>query len=176
MHTSNRIRIAKEVQTRLNAGESKASIYHAMKNDNNAMALERTLAQWPTRADKEKNRFINVPLLIIAIVFALATLIQFIGIVQNLAPIQALSGILTILIFLFGIYGIKNYNLLGYLLLILMSLGTLMSAHAAGTFSPMPVALAVAAIVLALIQKRRLFPKTTFLLKHKKDSSGNIIF
>jgi hypothetical protein len=36
--------------------------------------------------------------------------------------------------------------------------------------------MSAAAIVLAVIQKRKLFPNASWFLRHKKDSGGNIIF
>lgn len=175
MKISDRKKIANEVQTRLNAGEKKADIYHAMKEDYSAPSVERSLAQWAYPEDKKANRLLNVPLLIIAIVFAVVKTVQMGSVIRSLPLPQVLSSVLTVAIYLCAVSGIKNYNLLGYFLIILMSAGTLLSTSPDKS-NLLPMALAVAAIILALIQKKRLFPNTSFLLKHKKDSAGNIIF
>jgi hypothetical protein len=175
-----RSEIFKEVQTRLNAGERKQQIYNELTGKYPAAAVERSLAQWPYPADKEKNRFLNVPLLIIVTVFALVKIVRMIAIFQTLEPGTAGMAIpvaaLTVVIHLYIIYGVFNCNLIGYLLVLLMSAATLLSARTVAGTNLLPLALSAVALVLAWVQKKRLFPNTSWFLRHKKDSAGNIIF
>jgi hypothetical protein len=162
-------KLAKEVQTRLADGERKAHIYNTLKEKYPAAAVERSLAQWPCPEARAKNRFLNVPLLIIAAVFTLTKTLRLIGIFQSLELSQQLAGVLAILIHLYILYGVLNFNLIGYMLVLLMSVTTLLGTRSAGAANALPLA-------LVWIQKSRLFPNTSWLLRHKKDSSGNIIF
>lgn len=178
-----RSQIFREVQTRLNAGESKAVVYDALKTKFHASSVERSLAQWPLPETKKRNRHRNVPLIVIAIFFTLLKLLQLVGIFQTLEAGQRAAFLplaaLPVIIYAYIIYGIRNYNLIGYLLLLLMSIRNLLNIAQAGTFSSKTMilaALSVAAIVLTLIQKRKLFPNTSWFLRHKKDADGNIIF
>ena len=172
--------IAKEVQNRLHAGERKEQIYKVLKEKYPAASVERSLAQWPYPADKEKNRFLNVPLLIIVIVFTLVKLLRMIEIFQTLEPGTAGAVIpiatLTLILYLYIIYGVFNCNLIGYMLVLLMSATTLLSMRAVAGANMLPMALSAAALALAWIQKSRLFPNTSWFMRHKKDSAGNIIF
>jgi len=168
--------IYKEVQTGLNAGKRKEQIYNELKDNHPAASVERSLAQWPYPADKEKNRFLNIPLLIIVIVFALEKILHIAAVFQTLEPGQIAAAGLTVLIHLYIIYGVKNYNLIGYLLVLLMAATTLLSTRSLGAGNMLALALSAAALALAWIQKTRLFPNVSLLLKHKKDSNGNIIF
>ena len=180
---NSRSQLSKEIQTRLTAGESKANIYNALKSTFPAGAVERSLAQWPLPAAKTAARQMNVPLVIIAVFFALLRLMLLIGAFQTLESGQILRlmplAILPLLIHAYVIYGVMNFNLIGYMLLILMALNNLFNIAKIGFGDPkimMVLALSLAAIVLSLIQKRKLFPNTSWFLRHKRDASGNPIF
>lgn len=175
--------LSKEVQSRLNAGEEKLSIYSALKGRFNANAVERSLAQWPAAAMKKQCRQQNVPLVVIAIFFLLLKLLQLVAIFQALEPGKLMFAIplaaLPFIIYSYIIYGVKNCNLVGYILLILMSINNLLNIVQVGVFDPkmmMLLAMSAAAIVLAILQKRRLFPNTSWLLRHNKDEAGNPVF
>ncbi len=175
--------LSKEVQTRLNAGESKSTIYTALKGKYRAGAVERSLAQWPYPADKARNRFLNYPLMIIAVFFTLLKTLQLIAVFQTLEAGQKTAFLpaaaLPILICCFIIYGLANYNLIGYLLIILLGIQNLFNIVTAGAMSPqiiMLLAFSVAAIVLAVLQKRKLFPNTSWLMRHQKDADGSPLF
>jgi hypothetical protein len=168
--------LSQEVQKRLAAGEDKTNIYNALKGKYSAAAVGRSLAQWPYPADKEKNRFLNYPLMIIVIVFALASVLRLIAVFQAGPLAAAIPAALAVIIHLYIIYGIKNYNQIGYLLAVLLGISVLLSARSLAGSNMMPLALAAAAIVLAFIQKSRLFPCTSWILTHKKDEAGNPIF
>lgn len=167
--------ISKAVQTRLNQGEQKETIYQELKEKYSAASVERSLAQWPYPEAKEKNRFLNYPLMIIAIVFALTNALRLAPALRTLGPDTA-RAVLILIIYLYTIYGIKNYNLIGYLLALLLGIATLVSTRSVAANTALPLALAATAIVLAWMQKTRLFPNTSWLLRHKKDAAGNIIF
>ncbi len=167
--------LSQDVQKRLNDGEDKAAIYSALKEKYNPTSVRRSLAQWPYPADKAKNRFLNYPLMIIAIVFAIANALRLAPVFQNPGPGTA-RAVLIMIIHIYTIYGIKNNNLIGYLLMVLLGLATLLSVRSIGGDNIMPVALAIAAIGLAFIQKSRLFPCTSWLLHPGKDDEGNPIF
>ncbi len=175
-----RSEIFKEVQIRLNSGLRKEQIYNELKEKYPPASVERSLAQWPYPEAKEKNRFLNVPLLIIVIVFALVKLLRMIEIFQPLEPGTAGAVIpvaaLTLILYLYIIYGVINCNLIGYMLVLLMSATTLLSMRTVANANMLPMALSAAALALAWIQKSRLFPNTSWFLHHKKDSAGNIIF
>ena len=172
--------IAKDVQTRLHAGERKEQIYKVLKEKYPPASVERSLAQWPYPEAKVKNQFLNVPLLIVVIVFALVKLLRIIAIFQALEPGSGLTVIpfaaLTLIIYLYIIYGVMNCNLIGYMLVVLMAATSLLSTHSGGAGAALPMALSAAAFVLAWLQKSRLFPNTSWFMRHKKDSRGNIIF
>lgn len=175
-----RSELFREVQARLNAGMRKEQIYNELKGKYPEASVERSLAQWPYPDAKVKNRFLNVPLLIIVIVFALVKILRIIAVIQTMEPGSGLTVLpfaaLTLIIHLYIIYGVKNCNLIGYMLVLLMSVTTLLSTRAVGAVNLLPLALSAAALALAWIQKTRLFPNTSWLLRHKKDSNGNIIF
>lgn len=178
-----RMELSREVQSRLVAGESKASIYQALKGRFTPGKVERSLAQWPTPEAKERNKKRNVPLIIIVAFFALLNLLQIIAAFQTLETPQRLMVLplaaLPMMIYAFILYGVKNCNLIGYLMVLLMSLRNLVNIIQAGTLTSktmMVAAMSLAAIVLTLMQKRSLFPNTSWLLRHKRDSSGNPIF
>jgi hypothetical protein len=172
--------IYKEVQAGLNAGKRKQQIYNELKEKYPAAAVERSLAQWPYPEAKTKNRFLNVPLLIIVIVFALVRILHMVAVFQTSESGAGLSAIpfavLTLIIYLYIIYGVLNCNLIGYMLVLLMAAASLLSARSGSGGTALPMALSAAAFVLAWLQKSRLFPNTTWFLRHKKDSSGNIVF
>lgn len=175
-----RSEVGKDVQARLNAGDRKDAIYRELKNKYSAAAVARSLAQWPYPEDKAKNRFLNIPLMIIVIAFAVLKLLQIIAVFQTLEPAQILKVLplaaLPIIIYAYIIYGVKNFNLIGYILTILFSLNTLVSIRGINPTTMMPLVLGVTAIVLAGMQKTRLFPNTSWLMRHKKDENGNPIF
>jgi hypothetical protein len=175
-----RSELFKEVQSRLHAGLRKEQIYNELKETYPAASVERSLAQWPYPEAKEKNRMLNVPLLIIVIVFALVKMLRMIAVFQTMESGAAISvvpfAVLTLLIYAYIIYGVKNCNLIGYLLVFLMAATSLLSARSGTPGTALPLVLSAVALVLSWIQKSRLFPHTSWLLRHKKDSSGNIIF
>lgn len=172
--------VGKDVQSRLRKGMRKTQIYNELKTQYPAASVERSLAQWPYPEAKEKNRFLNVPLLIVVIVFTLVKILRIIAVFQTLEPGSGLSvipfAVLTVIIYLYIIYGVINCNLIGYMLVMLMAATSLLSARSGGAGTALPMALSAAAFVLAWIQKSRLFPNTSWFLRHKKDSNGNIIF
>jgi hypothetical protein len=175
--------IYKEVQVRLNAGERKPQIYNELKEKHSGAAVERSLAQWPYPEDKEQNRYFNYTLLIITGFFALLKLLQIIVLFQTVGASEALSYlpviVIPLIIYPYVLYGIKNYNQIGYLLIILLGVQNLLRIVQAGSFTSniiILLTLSVAAIVLGWIQKKRLFPNTSVLLRYKKDRDGNIIF
>jgi len=175
-----RSQVGAEVQSQLRKGIRKEEIYNALKGKYPAAAVERSLAQWPYPEDKTKNRFLNVPLLIIIVVFALVKLLYIIAVFQALEPGAGGAVIpvaaLTMILYLYIIYGVIHCNLIGYILVILMAATTLLSLRSDGANIAMPMALSAAALVLAWLQKSRLFPNTSWFLRHKRDESGRIIF
>jgi hypothetical protein len=175
-----RSQIGEEVQSRLRKGMRKEHIYNELKTRYPAASVERSLAQWPYPEAKVKNRFLNVPLLIIVIVFTLVKILRVAAAFQALEPGSGLTVIpfaaLTLIIYLYIIYGVMNCNLIGYVMVLLMAATSLLSARSGGAGTALPMALSAAAFVLAWLQKSRLFPNTSWILRHKKDSSGNIIF
>jgi hypothetical protein len=180
---STRREISQAVQRRLAAGESKADIYNALKEKYNPRAVEFSLAQWPEGAARKQHRPQNVPLIVIAVFFTLVKILQLSAIFQTLEPAQRTAFIpvaaLPVIIYLFMIYGVANCNLIGYMLLILLSIQNLINLLHAGMSDPkmmMILAMSGAAVLLALLQKRRLFPNTSWLLRHKRDSSGTPVF
>lgn len=175
--------LSKDVQSRLNAGEDKRTIYNALKERFTAAAVERSLAQWPLAIAKKQSRQQNVPLVIIAVFFLLLKMLQLIAVFQTLEPEKLAFAIplaaLPFIIYSYIIYGVKNSNLIGYILLILVSIRNLIIISKIGVSDPkimMLLAMSIAAIVLAILQKRRLFPNTSWFLRHKRDSDGNPIF
>lgn len=167
--------LSQAVQARLRAGDRKSKIYAALKEPYGARATARALAQWPYPEEKEKNRYLNYPLMIIAMVFTLVNALRVAPAFQTLGPGTARAALIVI-IHIYTIYGIKNFNLIGYLLILLLGLFTLLSVGTVHAGTVLPLVLAVTAIALAVIQKTRLFPNTSWLLRHKKDADGNIIF
>lgn len=172
--------ISQAVQTRLASGDSKADIYNALKGKYSPRSVEFSLAQWPEAALKKQHRPQNVPLVVIAVFFALLKILQMSAIFQALEPGQRMAFLpvaaLPVIIYLFVIYGVANCNLIGYILLILLSIQNMINLLQAGTSDPkmmMVLGLSGAAILLALLQKRRLFPNTSWILRHKRDSNGN---
>lgn len=166
--------LASAVQARLNKGAKKETIYNELKEKFGAAAVERSLAQWPYPADKKKNLYLNVPLLIINGFFALLTILQIAG-----GAGRSANGLLLLLIQLYILYGLKNCNLIAYLLVMLFGARALIGIAMAATYSPqimMLMAFNMTAIALAWIQKARLFPNTSILLRHKRDANGNPIF
>lgn len=175
--------ISQAAQTRLAAGETKADIYNALKGKYNPRTVEFSLAQWPTAALKKQHRQQNVPLIVIAVFFTLLKILQLSAIFQALEPGQRIAFLpaaaLPVIIYLFVIYGVVNCNLIGYMLLILLSIQNMITMLQVGTSDPkmlMILAMSGAAILLALLQKRRLLPNTSWILRHKRDSDGNPIF
>ena len=175
--------ISQAVQTRLAAGESKADIYNALKGKYSPRSVEFSLAQWPEAALKKQHRQQNVPLVVIAVFFTLLKILQMTAIFRVLDPGQRTAFIpvaaLPILIYLFVIYGVANCNLIGYILLILLSIQNMVNLVQVGLSDPkmmMVLGLSGAAILLVILQKRRLFPNTSWILRQKRDSDGNPIF
>ena len=171
--------LSKEVQTRLARNERKETIYAELKEKFGASAVERTLAQWPDPESKEANKHFNYTLIIIAAFFAVLTTLQLIGLFPSITGTQLAGGLLTLLLQLYIIYGLKNFNLISYLLVILFGIRTALGAAFAGALTPnimILLALSVAAIVLALIQKSRIFPNVSLFMSHKKDTDGTPIF
>ena len=180
---SSRRETSQAVQTRLAAGESKADIYNALKGKYNPRTVEFSLAQWPEVSLKKKFRQQNVPLIIIAVFFTLLKILQMTAIFQTLEAGQRTAFLpvaaLPVIIYLFVIYGVANCNLIGYMLLILLSIQNMINMLQVGPSDPkmlMVLAMSGAAILLSLLQKRRLFPNTSWILRHKRDSNGNPIF
>lgn len=176
---TSRSNLSKEVQTRLAAGESKSSIYNALKGSFAAKSVERSLAQWPLPTAKKRNQPLNMPLLIMAVFFALLVILNIAPQIRQLPPAQAAIGVVVIIIHLYTVYGIINGNLIGYMLIILMSLRNIAGILQGGISDPkmgMLLAMSAAAILLAFLQKRRLFPNTSWFLRHKRDSDGHPIF
>ena len=174
-----RNQLSKEVQTRLANGESKADIFNALKGRFNAAAVERSLAQWPTAAAKKQNQPLNMPLIIIAGFFALLTILNIAPQISRLAPAQIAISVVLTLIHLYTLYGVLFGNLIGYMLLVLMSLRNILMILQGGITDPklgMLLAMSAAAILLSLLQKKRLFPNTSWFLRHKRDSAENPIF
>ena len=183
MKLSNRRQLSADVQVRLTRGESKSEIYNALKTSYSAASVERSLAQWPTPEAKAKNKYINITLLILAVFFTLLTLLLAISAYQTLEPASRIPALpilaLPVLLFAYVIYGIKNYNLFGYLLIILFSAQHIFNIARMGintSNDAMLLALSLVAIVLGILQKKRLFPNTSWVLRHKRDDSGNPIF
>lgn len=180
---STRREIGQAVQTRLAAGDTKADIYNALKAKYSPKAVEFSLAQWPTAALKKQYRTQNVPLIVITVFFTLLKILQMAAVFQTLEPGQRMSFLpvaaLPVIIYFFVIYGVANCNLIGYMLLILLGIQNLINLLQVGMSDPkmlMVLALSGAAILLALLQKRRLFPNTSWLLRHKRDADGNPVF
>ncbi len=175
-----RSKVGEDVQLRLSQGQRKEQIYNELKDRHGAGAVERSLAQWPYPQDKRNNRYLNYSLLTVTLFFFLIKMLQLIGIFQTLEPGQMPAFlpvvILPLIIYLYILYGIKNCNLIGYLLVLLFGLNTLLHIRSINSSSVIPITLAVMAMVLAWIQKTRLFPNVSFLLRHKRDNEGNIIF
>ena len=171
--------LSKEVQSRLAAGESKSDIYTALKTKFPARSMERSLAQWPLPAVKKQTRSMNVPIIIIAVFFALLTVFSAAPVISSLTPGQIIYLFIILMIQLYTVYGVIHCNLIGYMLLILMSLRNILMILQAGISDPklgMLLAMSAAAILLSVLQKRKLFPNTSWLLRHKRDSDGNPIF
>ena len=171
--------IFREVQSRLAAGESKLDVYNALKTRFHAPSVERSLAQWPLPAAKKQNQSMNVPLIIIAVFFALLTILSAAPVIDKLAPAQVANVAIILIIQLYTIYGVINCNLIGYMLLILISIRNILMIVPGGISDPklgMVLAMSAAAILLSVIQKRKLFPNTSWFLRHKRDSSGAPIF
>lgn len=176
---SSRNTLSKEVQSRLAAGESKSDIYTALKTKYHARSVERSLAQWPLPAVKKQTRSMNVPIIIIAVFFALLTLFSAAPVISSLTPGQIFYLFIILMIQLYTVYGVINGNLIGYMLLILMSIRNILMILQTGIFDPqlgMLLAMSAAAILLSVLQKRKLFPNTSWLLRHKRDSEGHPIF
>ncbi|MBC8207224.1 MAG: hypothetical protein ISR85_06595 [Kiritimatiellales bacterium] len=167
--------LSQAVQTRLKAGESKIDIYNALKERFSAASVERALAQWPLPEACEKNRYLNYPLMIIVIVFTLVNALRLAPAFQTPGPYTA-RAVLIVIIHIYTIYGIKNFNLIGYLLALLLGISTVLSIGTVGPGTVLPLALAAAAIVLSFMQKTRLFPNTPWILRHKKDENGQPVF
>lgn len=179
MKNSTRNQLAVDVQARLNNGENKSAIYNALKADYPASSVERSLAQWPIPEAKEKNKHFNYTLLILATFFTLLKLLQTVPFLQPGRFVALPLLALPIILYAYVIYGIKNYNLIGYLLLILLSIKSIINFVQTGIRTPnavMLVALSAAAIVLSILQKKRLFPNTSWFLRHKRDDNGTPIF
>lgn len=167
-----RSEVGKDVQARLSAGDRKEAIYRDLKDKYSAASVARSLAQWPYPEDKEKNRFLNIPLMIIVISFTVLKLLQIQSVFHTLEPAEIATASLTIIIYLYTIYGIKNFNLIGYLLALLIGISSLLGIRAVNPSTLMPLVLGVTAIVLAAMQKTRLFPNISWLMRHKKDTAG----
>jgi hypothetical protein len=180
MMMKQRRQISQAVQSRLRAGEDKASIYNELKEKWPAAAVERSLAQWPTEADRQKNRYLNYSLLMLVIFFTVIKVLSLIGLFQTLEKQQMVAlfpaAALTLIIHGYIIYGVKNGNLIGYLLVMLLGITSLLSVRSVSGANFIPLALTAASIVLAWIQKARLFPNVSLILRHKRDADENIIF
>ena len=178
-----RNQIANEVQARLQAGDRKETVYRELKDLYGAGPVQRPLAQWPDPADKEKNKSFNYTLLILAAFFAGLKLVQIVQIFQTveraaILPVLPLLAI-PIIIYTFVIYGIKNGNLIGYMLIVLLGLQNILQVAQTSPLNPhafMLLAMSLAAVILGGLQKKRLFPNVTVLMRHKKDADGNPIF
>lgn len=173
--------VSRDVQARLGAGERKEAIYNDIKSKYGDAAAERSLAQWAYPADREANKFFNFSLLVMALFFVLITALQIVGRFSAIGTTDLAKGLLTLLVWVYTLNGIKNFNLIGYLLIIVFGLQTIVqsASQLPCTFSPIALfslALSFASIVLALMQKKRLFPNTSFLMRHKRDAQGNILF
>jgi hypothetical protein len=175
-----RRQISQAVQSRLRAGEDKQSIYNELKKTWPAAAVERSLAQWPTEAARQKNRYLNYSLLMLVIFFTVIKLISLIGLFQTLEKQQMVAllpaAALTLIIHGYIIYGVKNGNLIGYLLVILLGITSLLSVRSVGGSNIIPLALTAISIVLAWLQKSRLFPNVSLILRHKREADGSIRF
>lgn len=172
--------LAKDVQQKLNSGEKKERIYEDLKGKYSASSVERSLAQWPYPKDKTNSRHLNTALLIIMVIFTLVKILQFIDLFRALGSGQIWNilpaAVLTLAIYSYIIYGIKNGNLIGYLLVLLLGISTLLSTRSFSAANAAPLVLTVVAMVLAWLQKRRLFPNVTLLLRFKRDSNGQPAF
>lgn len=175
-----RRQISQAVQTRLRAGTDKESVYNELKEQWPAAAVERALAQWPTEADRQKNRYLNYSLLMLVIFFTAIKVISLIGLFQTLEKPQMMAllpaAALTLIIHGYIIYGVKNCNIIGYLLVLLLGITSLLSVRSVAASNFIPLSLTAASIVLAWIQKARLFPNTSLLLRHKRNADGSVRF
>ena len=169
--------IYKEVQAGLNAGKSKTEIYNELTKHLPKGIVERSLAQWPYPAAKQKNRPMNIPLIVIAAFF---TLLAIAGMVPALNGTGVNpKGVITVLLYFYAVYGIINCNLIGYMLIILIGINNIVMIMQIGISDPklgMILAMSAAGILLAILQKRKLFPNTSWLMRHKRDGFGNPIF
>lgn len=174
--------IYKEVQTGLNAGKSKTEIYNELTKSLPKSIVERSLAQWPLPEAKKQNRPMNIPLIVIAMFFALLALFRMIPALGGTGVNP--RGVITVLLYFYTVYGIINCNLIGYMLIILVGANNIwfviqlirVNQGIPDSKIGMILAMSAAGILLAIIQKRKLFPNTSWFMRHKRDDKGNPIF
>jgi hypothetical protein len=171
-----RSELFKEVQTRLNAGERKEQIYNELKEKYPAPSVERSLAQWPYPETKQANSHINRMLLMVWSILLALKIVQLIHAAPAVPPGAWPVLLLGVLLSVYVLYGIKNCNLISYLLVLVLGLSTLLKVRTLSGPALPVLAITLTVMALAWIQKTRLFPNVSLLLRHKKDSAGNIIF
>jgi len=171
-----RSEIGKDVQFRLNKGERKEDIYRELQAVYpKPHVIERSLAQWPYPEDKQKRKMDNAVLLAVWILLTVLKAVRDFGLLNgggSTASLLFLSLVINLLI----IYGLKNYNLISYLLVLLFGLRMFIGIRVLSFQSAIPLVLTLFAMVLAWRQKIHLFPNVSVLLRHKRDFNGDIIF
>ncbi|MGE4490023.1 MAG: hypothetical protein AB7E95_10820, partial [Kiritimatiellales bacterium] len=150
--------LAKEVQTRLAAGERKDAIYDALKGRYSAASVERSLAQWPYPEAKAANTHINRMMLMIWSILTILNIALALNAASQLPMPAKLLVFIAPLIQVAILVGLKNCNLLAYLLVIVMGLRTLLIVRTLNSQSFLLLAITVLAMAMAGYLKTRLFP------------------
>jgi len=178
--------ISREVQEHLAEGQTKADIFKHLRTkfDDDKLSA-RFLALWPYPELRRKYRNLNRALIVLLVIVTVAKIL-FAGLFILSEIPKAFPMLLIVpLINIFLIYLVVKFNGLGYTATALLGFAGLCQMW--GSLSDEPLMLDIiinsvlsviilAAIVLAVMLRRRLLPNSTFFLQPKKDEAGQYIF
>jgi len=178
--------ISKIIRDRLADGENKEDIFAYLQSEFNATDISSGfLAQWPYPAERKKHTRLNNVLLIILVIIAIFKIVSSAMFIWQEIP-KAIPMIVIIpLINIFLIYKVARFNGMGYTLTVLLS-----GAGGLKVWDDFPdsptieyiaingilSALLLSSALLAEVQRRRLFPNSTFFMRPKKNEDGDYIF
>lgn len=176
--------VVKDVDRRVNGGESKQSVYSAYSMTEWEMVAVRRLAMLVTLTSRKKWRKLNNVLVWLYSVMLAMNVIAVVGFLRCSSLPERFGGLIGgsigIAVNILILVGLIRFNIISYYVLIIFGfngISKLLNPLSEGDIPAMvTLCLILTSIVLAIILFRKLLPNTSFLLKPKTDVLGCPIF
>ena len=172
--------VIRDIERRIDAGESKRTVYSSYAMTEWESIARRRLATLVTVSNRKKYRKLNNILVAIVSFIIITNVVETIGICIA-DPIPGLiGGAVALAIKGLILYGIVRLNFMGYYVLVclgMQGIGRLIEPVSKGAWlAVFDLAVTLSAMALAVLLLRKLLPNTSLLLKPKTDALDAPVF